>query len=140
MADTFKMALILIAISVLLYAGQIVDGDGNKFADNSLIKNWIAKDDATENFYGYSGTVYNNSDTLSNPSSVSSGNQNSFLNFWDVTQIVWGFVKMIFNIFFAIPLALLGFNDFPIVVKLLLIIPLVIGGFIVITLGIFGRR
>lgn len=137
MADTIKMTIILLSISILLYFGQVSLGD--TFFREDLLTQWVAKDSTTGELSGYSDGVSNNADSISNPSTVSSGATSSFLSFWDITQIIWGFVKLMFNIFFAIPMSLL-LLDFPTAIKMLIIVPLIIIAFNVITLGIFGRR
>jgi hypothetical protein len=137
MGNTVNILIIYVTISVVLYAAQVTDAHGMLFGDD-LITKWVEKDTSGEITSQYSDNLTESSDKVMNPFGGSSSSGTSFFNFWDILQILWDFVKMIFNIFLSVPVALLGLS-LPLFMKIFIVLMLIIG-FSVFALGMLGKR
>jgi hypothetical protein len=114
--------------------------DGKPFGSD-IFDLWLQKDTTTGEYNQLSNSSLDAKSKLDNPKSTGVGaiTGSSVLNFWDVTQLVWGFILLILNVIFAIPIALLTLS-LPSAIKMFIIVPMVILGLAVVVMGIFGRR
>lgn len=137
MGNVVNILIIYVTISIVLYAAQVTDTHGMLFGDD-LITKWVQKDTSGEITAQYSGNLTESSDSVMNPFGGSSSSGTSFFNFWDILQLFWDFVKMIFNIFLSVPIALLGLT-LPLFMKIFVVLMLIIG-FSVFALSMMGKR
>lgn len=139
MGNTINFIILYTCISLILYAGQIaVVGKG--YFGSDIISDWVELNpDGTISDQYNSSLVDISNSTFNNPSTTEGLTGTVLLNFWDLTQIVWKFIVLIFNIVFVIPLSLLKLQ-IPNAIKLGFVIPFIIVGFSVFIFGIFGRR
>lgn len=134
MADTIKIFTLVISISLLLNLATTNLGNDKPFGQD-VFDMWMARD-TQGNYYGPNSTTMNPATSrIYEPSSATSQSGTSTLSFWDISQIVWGFIKLIFNVLFAIPYALLNFATIHPIIKFMIIIPLTL-----ITLTVFIIR
>jgi len=139
MGDSNKMVITLLSISLVLLAFQTYLGQEKPFG-RDVLNTWFQMDDNND-FVGESENITIAKKRFGDPSSASSNANIQVTNFWDVTQIIWDFMKMIFNLIFAIPFALLSLTGMPPMIKLFVAVPLCIVAIAVFIIsGVFGRR
>lgn len=138
MSDSVKMISVLIGLSIVLLLLQTNMGIDKPFGKD-ILNEWFQMDDHN-NFVSESDNITQAKEKFYQPSSSSSNAGIQVSNFWDVTQIIWGFIKMIFNLMFAIPFSLLSLANMPPILKTLLAVPLgILAISIFIIRGVFGK-
>ena len=140
MADSFKMIAIILAITMMLYIGGSISGSSSKLFGQDLFDTWMKRDVATNEYYSFSSNFTNASSKIDNPSTAGSITGSSSFNFIDVIQMGIGFLQLIANLIFTIPMALLNMAGLPYMLRFVIIVPLVILGGVIIFLMLVGRK
>lgn len=140
MANTINYIVIYLSLCIVLFVGQVASGTSGVYAGSDVLNRWITID-SNRDTYNYNSNVTQASNRLDSPSTTEGLTGNVVFNIWDMAQVVWKFIQLIFSIFFFTPFILLGsFFIIPFEFRIGLIIPLIIIGFSVFAFGVFGRR
>lgn len=138
MGNITNIVIIYLTVSVFLYAALVPSTSGGLLFGDDLISKWVNVDDSGGVTGNYNPDFKNEVDSVTGYGASGSTSGTSFFNFWDALQIFWDIAKMILNIIFSVPLALLnlGIASF---MKLFILIMVVVG-MTVFVLGMMNKR
>lgn len=139
MADTIKLIIILVMVSIVFHVGYVATGHTGWLGDD-VLSNWVQRDSSGEFINARNESVVSAGDTLLNQNTEGTISGTSFFNLWDITQLVWSYIALIFNIVFALPFYLFVLPGMPDAIRIGFILPVIIISLVVFVFGIFGRR